>query len=99
MNLRPLPPENASPACIRRFSVALRGLALSFRGACCRAVHGRRFISDLQPLSIFGFTRCSTKSLTNNAVGGFCAGIADNRFQWPATAVESTLTPSRGALG
>lgn len=49
-----LPPENASPACIWRFSVALRRRCLAFRALCCRAVHGARFISGLQPLSMMG---------------------------------------------
>lgn len=41
-NLRPLPPEDATPDCTRRFSVVRRRHLVAFRGACSRLIHGFR---------------------------------------------------------
>jgi hypothetical protein len=51
MNLRPLPPEDASPVDLWRNFIASRSRLVPFRGACSHAVHGLRFIPNLRPLS------------------------------------------------
>jgi hypothetical protein len=60
-NLRPLPPENASPAVMRRFSVASSARDMPFRGVCSRFISQRGSLRTHNPC-LLNFPRAAIGS-------------------------------------
>jgi hypothetical protein len=56
-NLRPLPPENGSPASTWHFLVGVWRTRAAHYAVCSYGVHGRSHLANLRPLSCLSLMR------------------------------------------